>query len=326
MSRPQDTVASGRKRETKERPPAFRGWISTDEDEVRRREWRGRTEIDGVSAIDPEHWPFGDYRVASSSGGLYVVELRSLRERINSCECYDYRTNRLGTCKHIEGVLRHPEGARSKGAANRRASDRIEVFLDEGNGRAVRLALPEGNARAAHGLVGEVERLVRGLRRGSLKALAGLRRMAQDHPGVLRVSRLLESWVEARQASERRRRERTRFAAALKAGRRSLDFLKRPLLPYQVEGVLHLAFGERVLLADDMGLGKTVQAIAACALLRELRGIERVLVVSPASLKAEWEEQIATFSDLPTAVVFGGPPARATRGAPSSRSATTSRS
>ena len=310
MSRPQDTVASGRKRETKERPPAFRGWISTDEDEVRRREWRGRTEIDGVSAVDPEHWPFGDYRVASSSGGLYVVELRSLRERINSCECHDYRTNRLGTCKHIEGVLRHPEGARSKGAANRRASDRIEVFLDEGNGRAVRLALPEGNARAAHGLVGEVERLVRGLRRGSLKALAGLRRIAQDHPGVLRVSRLLESWVEARQASERRRRERTRFAAALKAGRRSLDFLKRPLLPYQVEGVLHLAFGERVLLADDMGLGKTVQAIAACALLRELRGIERVLVVSPASLKAEWEEQIATFSDLPTAVVFGGPPAR----------------
>lgn len=56
---------------------------------------------------------------------------------------------------------------------------------------------------------------------------------------------------------------------------------------------------ERALLADDMSLGKTVQAIAACALLRELRGIERVLVVSPASLKVEWEEQIADFSDLP---------------------------
>ena len=90
----------------------------------------------------------------------------------------------------------------------------------------------------------------------------------------------------------------------------SLGFLKQPLLPYQVEGALHLAFGERVLLADDMGLGKTVQAIAACALLRELRGVERVLVVSPASLKAEWEEQIAKFSDLPSTIVFGGYPAR----------------
>ena len=65
-----------------------------------------------------------------------------------------------------------------------------------------------------------------------------------------------------------------------------------------------------MLLADDMGLGKTVQAIAACALLRELRGIERVLVVSPASLKSEWEEQIAKFSDLPSTIVFGPWPVR----------------
>ena len=46
-------------------------------------------------------------------------------------------------------------------------------------------------------------------------------------------------------------------------------------------GALHLAFTERALLADEMGLGKTVQAIAACTLLRQLRGISRVLVVSP---------------------------------------------
>ena len=38
-------------------------------------------------------------------------------------------------------------------------------------------------------------------------------------------------------------------------------------LPYQREGMLHLAFTERALLADEMGLGKTIQAIAACALL-----------------------------------------------------------
>jgi hypothetical protein len=36
-----------------------------------------------------------------------------------------------------------------------------------------------------------------------------------------------------------------------------------PLLPYQRESVLHLAFGERALLADDMGLGKTVQGAPA---------------------------------------------------------------
>ena len=81
-------------------------------------------------------------------------------------------------------------------------------------------------------------------------------------------------------------------------GAATMDILKHPLLPYQVEGALHLAFGERVLLADDMGLGKTVQAIAACALLAKLRGVRRVLVVSPASLKEEWREQIAKFADF----------------------------
>ena len=53
--------------------------------------------------------------------------------------------------------------------------------------------------------------------------------------------------------------------------------------------MLHLAFGERALLADEMGLGKTVQAIAACELLARRKGIACVLVVCPASLKAEWD-------------------------------------
>ena len=58
------------------------GWISTDEDEIKRRHWRGRTEIDHVLPVDADHHPFGDYRVTSSSGRSYVVEMRSLNERI----------------------------------------------------------------------------------------------------------------------------------------------------------------------------------------------------------------------------------------------------
>jgi superfamily II DNA/RNA helicase len=54
-----------------------------------------------------------------------------------------------------------------------------------------------------------------------------------------------------------------------------------------------------------MGLGKTVQAVAACELLRRTRGIRRVLVISPASLKGEWEEQIAKFTDLPSHIIQG---------------------
>jgi superfamily II DNA or RNA helicase len=54
-----------------------------------------------------------------------------------------------------------------------------------------------------------------------------------------------------------------------------------------------------------MGLGKTVQAIAACELLARRKGVARVLVVCPASLKAEWEEQVARFTERPAQSVFG---------------------
>ena len=136
-------------------------------------------------------------------------------------------------------------------------------------------------------------------------------------PAPERIAELLAAWRESARAGSRRRcaspgisahgssargasatrqTARAAFEAEVAAGRDTIDVLRHPLLPYQRLGAMHLAFGERALLADDMGLGKTIQAIAACELLARRKGIERVLVVCPASLKAEWEEQIARFS------------------------------
>ncbi len=302
MNRPRKKVTSGGWRLQDDRPPSFQGWISTDSGEIKRREWRGRTEIVEVHALDEAPHTFGDYRVTSSSGSSYTVEVRSLDAHINSCECRDHRTNRLGTCKHIEGVLHRLRTRKRKVPGSSR---RIEIFVDERDGQAVRMTIPQEFERREPALVQDAGRYCSRLRRNSRRALNALRGLARAHPDSLRVSRRFESWIDVRKAPGRRQRERARFMAALETNRRAFDFLKLPLLPYQVEGAVHLAFGERVLLADDMGLGKTVQAIAACALLRELRGVERVLVVSPASLKAEWEEQINKFSDLPSTIVFG---------------------
>jgi hypothetical protein len=121
----------------------------------------------------------------------------------------------------------------------------------------------------------------------------------------LRISRHFGPWLERRRRLLSREEARAAFIAEAQAGRASLDLLKHPLLPYQQEGMLHLAFGERALLADEMGLGKTVQAIAACELLAARRGIGRVLVVCPASVKAEWEDQIARFTDRSSLFVVG---------------------
>ena len=248
--------------------PTFQGWHSTDEEEIKRRQWRGRTEIAEVRPVDAENGPFCDYTVTSSSGNSYTVEIRSIRERINSCGRPDHRTNRLGTCKHIEGALRRL----TRRVRSREVSGRIEVFLDERDSRSLRLSVPESLARDNPVLVAEVERHFDELHQGSSAALAALRGIARENAHSLRVSHRLESWVAALQSESERRLERARFEDDLKAGRRSMDMLKLPLLPYQIEGAMHLAFGERALLADDMG---PRQDRAGCCGLRPAARVAR---------------------------------------------------
>jgi SNF2 family DNA or RNA helicase len=59
-----------------------------------------------------------------------------------------------------------------------------------------------------------------------------------------------------------------------------------------------------------MGLGKTPQAIAACEILARHAGIERVLVVCPASLEFQWKGEIEKFVTRPAIVIEGLHPSR----------------
>lgn len=307
-----------RARAVLERAPPSQGWHSDDTDEIERRRWRGRTEIVGVESVEPSHPFFGTFQVRSTSGGSYTVEIRSLDSFDNSCGCADYLVNGLGTCKHIEGTLAalRRRGVRAFADAARTGSPRVELFLPRRGDAAPRIQWPRSDTASApvratlFGFLSEdgglrdtapatVEAVVR--------AVSAADRQTQAH---IRVSRYLDPWLTEAKRRAARAESRRHFLAEVAAGRESLDVLRHPLLPYQREGMLHLAFGERALLADDMGLGKTVQAIAACELLRRLRGVGRVLVVCPASLKGEWEDQIARFSGAGTLLVSGSRPSR----------------
>jgi superfamily II DNA or RNA helicase len=294
------------------------GWRTTDEDEIARRRWRGTTEIVAVAPAEPEHPLFGTFRVQSGSGGFYEVEVRSLDALVNSCGCIDHRVNGLGTCKHIEGVLAALRQAapRKFRAAAVAGSPRVEVFLDRRGEARPAILWP---AADTHGLAAARRFLAPFLSAdGALPADGDTMRalFSAWHAasaavrGSVRLSRHFAPWLERLARARSRAEAREAFLAAAQAGAESLDLLRHPLLPYQREGMLHLAFGERALLADEMGLGKTVQAIAACELLARSKQVARVLVVCPASLKAEWEEQIARFTERPARAIFGARPAR----------------
>ena len=293
--------------------PALIGWLSNDAQEIERRRWRGKTEIGRIEALEPDSPYFGSFRVPSTGGGSYEVEIRSLDEPLNSCGCADHRVNGLGTCKHIEGVLARlrRRGVRAFAAAQRAGSPRAELFLSRIGDSVPRLLWPADPAAATAARTALAPFLAAdgSLANSSPERIAALlHALPGADPSVrrqLRVSRHLEPWLADAQRRAARTDARAHFQAEAAAGRQTIDVLRHPLLPYQREGMLHLAFGERALLADDMGLGKTIQAIAAAELLRRLNDIARVLVVCPASLKGEWQEQIARFSGAATLLVTG---------------------
>lgn len=136
-------------------------------------------------------------------------------------------------------------------------------------------------------------------------AVEELQRLTEESLPELRISQEVKPWLESRARAAERKELRREYEQRVQAGEWPPQETKVPLFPYQREGMLHLAFTERALLADEMGLGKTIQAIAACALLHRLGKAQHVLVVTPASLKTEWEEQIQRFTSLPYRLVFG---------------------
>jgi hypothetical protein len=300
------------------RPAAPQGWDTSDEHEIELRRWRGRTEITTVEALECGQPIFGAFRARSDSGSTYEVEIRSLNSHDNSCGCIDHQVSGLGTCKHIEGVLAalRRRGVRAFGQAAAAGSSRVELFVRRSGDPTPVLIWPRQPGAGTEAVrtwlapwldpQGQISGELTAIE-AVIDALDGAPSEIREH---LRLSRHFAPWLQRRRRERSRRDDRAAFLDEVERGVESFDRLRHPLLPYQREGVLHLAFGERALLADEMGLGKTVQAIAACELLAHRKGVTRVLIVCPASLKAEWEEQIKHFTHRDAQSVFGPPPAR----------------
>ena len=284
--------------------PGPHDWRTTDTDEINKRRLRARQESFRITNLDPRHPVFSNFKVRSGSGMTYHVEIRDLQPRRFACECVDFRINQLGTCKHIEAVLlllesRHKRLFRT---AAKTVSGRLDVIPDPDHD-TLRLARVNGGPPAALRRWFDRSGM---LRQGTAEeAMPALLRLQEGKRLDLRISQEVSPWLASRERARERMRLRREYEQKVQQGEWPAQETRVPLFPYQREGMLHLAFTERALLADEMGLGKTIQAIAACALLHRLGNAERVLVVTPASLKTEWEEQIQRFTGLPFQVVYG---------------------
>jgi hypothetical protein len=299
-SKPKKPASKSKKRAKKKHStiplPSVGDWRSTDEIEVLRRIHRAREEKHVISNFNPEHPVFFTFAVKSPSGMTYQVEVRDMATRSLSCTCPDFRAAGLGTCKQIEAALIRLKRLHKAGCklAEIRASPHLHLVPD---GERLRIERDYKRLPAPLRPLFDDDGYLNG---DTDEALPKIRRSAK-----VRISQAVEPFLEARSLSEEFRSLRRDYETGVVAGRRSEHVTLHPLYPYRREGMLHLGFGERALPADEMGPGKTIQAVAACALLHHLGKAKRVLVVTPASLKTEWEEQIKRFTTLGLQLVFG---------------------
>ncbi len=94
--------------------------------------------------------------------------------------------------------------------------------------------------------------------------------------------------------------------------------MEKVLRPYQTYGFKWLCtlaeYGFGGILADDMGLGKTLQAIAVLLAAKEAGETDPSLIVCPASLVYNWQEEFARFApQLKTLVIAGSKAERGLR-------------
>ena len=243
----------------------------------------------------------GEYRVSNASTRQeYKVVYRGVKSEWNYCSCMDFKTSRLGTCKHMEAVRRWISGSKRQRVQTEIPSY-TSVYLSYKNGREVKIRIGADHQEEYRKLAARFF----------------------DHHDVLRPSayaQLGELLIEANSIDNSFRFYQDALDYILEARERDmrsrmlehysdddLDGLvcNASLYPYQREGVRFAFERGKVVIADEMGLGKTIQAIATAEMLRREHLVASVLIICPTSLKYQWSREIQRFTQSKVHVIEG---------------------
>ncbi len=270
---------------------------------------RAKTERMRIRSADPST-PWTDYTVESAaSGKTYRVALRGETRGISYCACPDFKTNTLGTCKHVMKVLARtkttfPPHVRARPYRRKR----ITVHLRYDEGVSLAIALPHRLSEDARAIVAPLLR-----ESGDIDVADLLKRLRRLEAGghAFFVTPDAEELIQRRLVAARLAKTVAEIRRAPAEHPLRTTLLRTALLPYQLDGIAFAAGAGRAILADEMGLGKTIQGIGVAELLAREAGVRKVLVVCPASLKSQWRAEIERFSGKSATVVVGSTKDRA---------------
>lgn len=232
------------------------------------------------------------------SGRTYTVEYFGKNAPYNRCDCMDFQTNQLGTCKHIESVSLYKKGKYA--TMTSRQLEHSSVVVDYPAGRTLQLRVGETNSE-----------YIREAAKGLFDKNGVLTRFDCDPSDFIRKASEIDpefQWEDDAMNLLLEMRDKKRRLALLEEKYAGSDFsglIKARLHPYQAEGVRFAFAGGRTINADEMGLGKTVQAIVTAELLRREGMVQSVIIICPTSLKYQWMAEIKRFTNSTVLAVEG---------------------
>lgn len=227
----------------------------------------------------------GQHLLQNEKGQQYALTFHDFSTKSGYCSCPDYRTNKLGTCKHLiwafKKVAAQPELLKGKS----KEFPFVEIYLNPRNDHKISWFYP--------GRVPEPE-LAALLYRFFDASLALMPEKESEFPAFLRQAEgfrqvVIRPEVYARQEKTSRRLQLKSLKNQFQADYHALP---RSLFAYQKKGVEFITFREKVLLADEIGLGKSAQAIVAAQFKKLLLDFSKCLIIAPASLLTQWQQEI----------------------------------
>ncbi|MBI5417437.1 DEAD/DEAH box helicase [Candidatus Poribacteria bacterium] len=255
------------------------------------------------------HPVFSEFSLTNpESKKTYKIAIRGDKPGDNYCSCPDYNINNLGTCKHIEFTLtKLKNGKKTKKVfKDGYCLPYSEVYLTYGINQEVRIELSKN---APQELILLTNKFFNS--NGILKEehitnfLEFFKNLPKNSKHEVRCYDDVLAYIALHEDKEHRRKI---FESELSGDAENKilnNIIKTKLYPYQCEGALFAAKAGRCLIGDDMGLGKTIQALAACELMAKLYNVKKVLIVSPTSLKYQWQTEIEKFTSRTSIVLEG---------------------
>ncbi len=249
---------------------------------------------------------YSDYHVYNSgTKNTYKVALRTSNNSLNYCSCYDFKTNQLGTCKHIEAVLLyiHKKPALRKLLPEPYSTGYSSMYLQYRGERNVVFRIGTEDTAAYQKLLKPYVDKNSCLTEKGFKKIDWILKQAYKINVSFRCYEDALSYII--QEREQSQRQELLLPYIRKNQLPIIKSLRVKPFPYQTEGILFCAAAGRSILADDMGLGKTVQAIGVAQLMHEQLQIQKVLVICPTSLKYQWQSEIEKFCTSAVQVIEG---------------------